>query len=88
LSVSAVLSENERILLAALQEMGGQGTVREINAFLWRSENQVRFQRHGRAWSERKVQHDIFYAKDKGYVMMERLPGQVYRYHLIQQVIH
>ncbi len=85
--MSSVLSENERILLAALQEMGGQGTVREINVFLWRPENQVRFQRHGRAWSERKVQHDIFYAKDKGYVVMERLERQVYRYRLVQQVI-
>ena len=76
---------NCSILLAALKEMGGSATVRELNAYLWLPQNRVRFQRHGRAWSEKKAQHEIFYLKETGLVEMLREGKNCFRYSVAEE---
>ncbi len=73
------LSRNEAMLVQALKELGGNATVRELNNFLWKTENRTRFVRAGRAWSEHYVQHDLFYCAQKGAVSSMR-EGARYRY--------
>lgn len=87
--MSVALNDNEYIIVEALKEIGGKATVRELNAFLWRPANQVKYQRHGRAWSEHFCQRDLHYCMKKGVVIGMRDGSHCgrYIYYLAEQII-
>jgi hypothetical protein len=72
---------NLEIIMQALEDFGGNATVRELNEFVWRTENRDKYRRQGRAWSEHYVQHDLHYCVKYGKAVA-LAEGVRYRYYL------
>lgn len=66
------------LALSALKELGGVADRDTLYHFLW--DNQARFPRHGRQWSQLKTNHELNGLIKEGRIFKEKTGVNKYRY--------